>query len=77
MLLLRSLLFNLFLYIGIIFVFLIAIPTLFLPEKFTLFFGKLLGHYVILIIVATLSKKLRLSFVVVSLAISIDLIFFK
>ena len=49
MLLLRSLLFNLFLYAGIVFVFLIAVPTLFLPAKFTLFFGKLLGHYVILL----------------------------
>jgi len=50
MLFLRSLLFNLFLYLGIIFVFLIALPTLLLPAKFTLLFGKLLGHYVILII---------------------------
>ena len=49
MLLLRSLLFNLFLYAGIVFVFLIAVPTLFLPAKFTLFFGKLLGHYVIVL----------------------------
>ncbi len=49
MLLLRSLLFNFFLYAGIVFVFLIAVPTLFLPAKFTLFFGKLLGHYVILL----------------------------
>ena len=47
MLLFRSLLFNFFLYFGIFFVFLIALPTLFLPAKFTLFFGKLLGHYVI------------------------------
>jgi len=47
MLLLRSLLFNLFLYTGIVIVFLVAIPTLLLPPKFTLFFGKLLGHYVI------------------------------
>ena len=60
MLLLRSLLFNLFLYIGIIFVFLIAIPTLFLPEKFTLFFGKLLGHYVILIIKIILNTKVEI-----------------
>ena len=49
MLLLRSLLFNLFLYTGIIFVFFIALPTLLMPAKFTLFFGKLLGHYVILV----------------------------
>ena len=49
MLLLRSLLFNLFLYSGIIFVFLIALPTLLMPTKFTLYFGKLLGHYVIFV----------------------------
>ena len=35
------------------------------------------GLFSCLIIFATLSKKLRLSFVVVSLIISIDLIFFK
>ena len=50
MLLLRSLIFNIFLYVGIVAVFLIALPTLFLPSKFTLFFGKFLGHYVIFIV---------------------------
>ena len=50
MLLLRSLLFNIFLYAGIVSVFLIALPTLFLPPKFTLLFGKFLGHYVIFIV---------------------------
>ena len=50
MLLLRSLIFNLFLYIGIVTVFLVALPTLFLPSKFTLFFGKFLGHYVVFIV---------------------------
>ena len=49
MLLLRSLLFNFFLYTGIIVVFLIAIPALFLPTKITLLFGKFLGHYVVFI----------------------------
>ncbi len=50
MLLLRSLLFNFFLYTGIVTIFLIALPGLFLPVKFTLLFGKLLGHYVILLV---------------------------
>tara|TARA_B100001123_G_scaffold274362_1_gene305305 strand:- start:105 stop:812 length:708 start_codon:yes stop_codon:yes gene_type:complete len=50
MLLLRSLFFNLFLYSGIVAVFLIAIPTIFLPSKFTLLFGKFLGHYVVFIV---------------------------
>ena len=50
MLLLRSLLFNFFLYTGIVVVFLIALPTLFLPPKFTLLFGKFLGYYVVFIV---------------------------
>jgi len=50
MLLLKSLLFNLFLYSGIIAVFLIALPTLFLPPQFVLYFGKFLGHYVVFIV---------------------------
>ena len=50
MLFLRSLLFNLFFYTGIVVVFLIAIPALFLPAKITLLFGKFLGHYVVFIV---------------------------
>ena len=50
MLLFRSLLFNFFLYAGIIAVFLIALPTLLMPPKFTLLFGKFLGHYVVIIV---------------------------
>jgi len=60
MLLLRSLLFNFFLYLGIISIFLIALPVLFLPAKFTLLFGKLLGHYVILIIRIVLNTKVEI-----------------
>ena len=56
MLLIRSLLFNFFLYTGIVLVFLVAIPTLILPPKFTLFFGKFLGHYVIFIVRFFLGK---------------------
>ena len=59
MLLLRSLLFNFFLYTGIIVVFLIALPTLFLPPKFTLSFGKFLGHYVIFIVKTFLNTKVE------------------
>ena len=50
MLFLRSLLFNFFLYAGITVVFLIALPSLFLPPKITLIFGKFLGHYVVFIV---------------------------
>ena len=60
MLLLRSLLFNFFLYLGIVFVFLIALPTLFLPTKFTLLFGKSLGYYVILIVKIFLNTKIEI-----------------
>tara|TARA_B100001123_G_C15188161_1_gene978145 strand:- start:616 stop:1323 length:708 start_codon:yes stop_codon:yes gene_type:complete len=59
MLLLRSLLFNLFLYTGIILVFLIAIPSLFLPSKVTLLFGKFLGHYVVFIVRFLLNTKVE------------------
>ena len=48
--LLRSLLFNLFFYTGIIIVFLVALPALILPAKITLLFGKFLGHYVVFIV---------------------------
>ena len=59
MLLLKSLLFNLFLYTGITTIFLIALPTLFFPPQFTLFFGKLLGHYVVLIVKVFLGTKVE------------------
>ena len=59
MLLLRSLLFNLFLYSGIIAVFVIALPTLFLPPQFTLYFGKFLGHYVVFIVRIFLSTEVE------------------
>jgi len=59
MLLLRSLLFNLFLYTGIIFIFLIALPALFLPTKITLLFGKFLGHYVVFIVKIFLNTKVE------------------
>ena len=59
MLLLKSLLFNLFLYTGIVATFLIALPTLFLPPKFTLLFGKFLGHYVVFIIKVLLNTRVE------------------
>ena len=59
MLLIRSLLFNLFLYTGIILVFLIAIPTLLMSSKFTLLFGKFLGHYVVFIVRLLLNTKVE------------------
>jgi len=60
MLLLRSLLFNLFLYTGIVVVFLIALPALFLPTKFTLLFGKFLGHYVVFVVRIFLNTRVEI-----------------
>ena len=59
MLLLRSLLFNLFLYSGIVIIFLMALPALFLPTKITLIFGKFLGHYVVFILRIFLNTKVE------------------
>ena len=57
--LLRSLLFNLFFYTGIVVVFLIALPALILPSKVTLLFGKFLGHYVVFIVKIFLNTKVE------------------
>ena len=56
---LRSLLFNCILYTGIVVVFLIALPALFLPTKITLLFGKFLGHYVVFILRVFLNTKVE------------------
>jgi len=56
---LRSLLFNFFIYAGIFIVFLIALPSLFLPPKITLIFGKFLGHYVVFIVRFILNTKVE------------------
>ena len=57
--LLRSLIFNIFLYTGITVVFFVALPTLFLPTKFTLLFGKFLGHYVVFLVRIFLKTKVE------------------
>ena len=53
----KSLVFNLFLYLGIIIVFFLAIPTLILPNKFTLLCGKFLAYYIIFILKLFLNTK--------------------
>ena len=58
--LLRTLLFNIFLYAGIVFVFLIALPTLLLPPICTLLFGRFLGHYVIFIVKVFLNTEVEI-----------------
>jgi len=57
--LLRSIIFNFFLYAGIVFVFLIALPALILPAKVTLLFGKFLGHYVVFAVKIFLNTKVE------------------
>jgi 1-acyl-sn-glycerol-3-phosphate acyltransferase len=54
---LRSLVFNIFLYTGLIFIFILAMPTLFLPSKFTLFFGRLSANYMVFIMRLILNTK--------------------
>ena len=56
---LRSLLFNFILYTGIVIVFLLALPALFLPTKITLLFGKFLGHYVVFVLRIFLNTKVE------------------
>ena len=53
----RSLTFNIFLYVGLITIFILAIPTLFLPSKFTIFFGRLSAKYIVLILRIILNTK--------------------
>ena len=53
----KSLIFNIFLYLGIILVFIFATPTLLLPSKFTLYCGKFLAYYIILLLKVILNTK--------------------
>ncbi len=55
--LIRSLIFNIFLYVGLITIFILAIPTLFLPSQFTIFFGRLSAKYIVLILRIILNTK--------------------
>ena len=53
----RSLIFNIFLYGGLITIFILAIPTLILPSKFTIFFGRLSAKYIVLLLRIILNTK--------------------
>ena len=55
--LIRSLIFNIFLYVGLITIFILAIPTLVLPSKFTIFFGRLSAKYIVIILRLILNTK--------------------
>jgi 1-acyl-sn-glycerol-3-phosphate acyltransferase len=53
----KSLIFNIFLFVGLILIFILAIPTLLLPSKFTLFFGRLSANYIFFILKIILNTK--------------------
>ena len=54
---LRSLLFNIFFYLALILIFILAIPTLILPNKVTLTCGKMLAYIIIFLIKYILGCK--------------------
>ena len=54
---LKSLVFNIFLFSGLILIFILAIPTLLLPAKYTLFFGRVSAKYIIIILKIILNTK--------------------
>ena len=53
----KSLIFNIFLYLGLILIFILAMPTLILPNKFTIFFGRLSAKYIVLILKVVMNTK--------------------
>ena len=55
----RSLIFNIFLYVGLIIIFILAIPTLILPSKFTLFFGRISARYIVLLLKIILNTNVK------------------
>ena len=54
---LKSLIFNIFLFTGLIVIFILAIPTLFLQKKLTLFFGRLSAWYIVFLLKIILNTK--------------------
>ena len=55
----RSLLFNIFFYLGIILIFLLAIPTLILPNNIILWLGKICGYWLIFCLKFFLGTKIK------------------
>ena len=53
----KSLIFNILLYFGLISIFVLAMPTLILPDKFTIFFGRLSAKYIVLILKLVMNTK--------------------
>jgi 1-acyl-sn-glycerol-3-phosphate acyltransferase len=57
----RSILFTILFYLALILVFIIALPTLILPSKATLIFGKVLAHIIIFLLRFILGVKVTFS----------------
>ena len=57
----RSILFTILFYLALIFIFIIAIPTLILPSKATLIFGKILAHIIIFLLRFILGVRVTFS----------------
>ena len=53
----KSLIFNIFLYVGFVSIIILAIPTLFLPSKFIILFGRIFARYIVLILQLILNTK--------------------
>lgn len=53
----RSIFFSFFFYSGIIIICIVALPSLFMPSKVAIFFGRILGHYIVLILRIFLNSK--------------------
>ncbi len=53
----KSLIFNIFLYFGLIIIFILAIPTLILPDRYTIFFGRLSARYIVLILKLVMNTR--------------------
>ena len=54
---LKSLIFNIFLFAGLITIFILAILTLVLPSKFTIFFGRVSAKYIVFLLKIILHSK--------------------
>ena len=53
----KSLIFNIFLYFGLVSIFILSIPALILPDKFTIFLGRLSAKYIVLILKLVMNTK--------------------
>ena len=56
----RNILFSIFFFLGIIFISLIFLPSLIMPQKIVLFGGKLMGHWAGICLKFFLSTKITL-----------------